>query len=161
MSTDDKNWRALGDLYAAVNEFDSDDNSADEDFVARVRDITDGKGVPVVYDGVGKATFEGSLDCLMPRGMMVSFGNASGAVPPLNLGILSAKGSLYVTRPTLGSYAMERRPYVEMCDDLFGVVQSGAVRIEVNQKYALANAAQAHRDLEDRQTTGSTILIPD
>ena len=136
-------------------------NYADEDFVARVRDITDGTGVPVVYDGVGKATFDGSLDCLMPRGMMVSFGNASGAVPPVNLGTLSAKGSLYVTRPTLASYAVERQPYVEMCDDLFGVIQSGAVHIEVNQEYALADAAQAHRDLEDRKTTGSTILIPD
>ncbi len=131
-----------------------------ENFVERVRDITGGNGVPVVYDGVGKTTFEGSLDCLAPRGMMVSFGNASGPVPPFALGTLTAKGSLYVTRPTLATYVADRASYISMCEELFGVVQSGAIKIEVHQEYALHDTQQAHRDLEARKTTGSTVLIP-
>ena len=129
-----------------------------EDFVARVQEITGGAGVPVVYDGVGKDTFDGSLDCLQPRGMMVSFGNASGAVTDFNPGILSAKGSLYLTRPTLMHYANETDAYRQMTAELFDVVQSGAVNVEVNQTYALRDAAQAHRDLEARKTTGSTVF---
>ena len=131
-----------------------------EDFPARVRELTDGQGVPVVYDSVGKSTFEGSLDCLQPRGLMVSFGNASGAVPPVNLGVLSQKGSLYVTRPTLMTYTATREDLVESANALFGVVKSGAVRIEINQTYPLAEAVQAHLDLEARKTTGSTVLLP-
>jgi len=114
----------------------------------------------VVYDGVGKSTFEGSLDCLQPRGMMVSFGNASGAVPPFNLGLLSQKGSLYVTRPTLMTYTATPEDLVESANALFDVVKSGAVKLEINQTYPLAEAEQAHRDLEARKTTGSTILLP-
>ncbi|MBT5414580.1 MAG: quinone oxidoreductase [Rhodospirillaceae bacterium] len=131
-----------------------------EDFPDRVRELTDGQGVPVVYDGVGKSTFEGSLDCLQPRGMMVSFGNASGAVPPFNLGLLSQKGSLYVTRPTLMTYTATPEDLVESANALFDVVKSGAVKLEINQTYPLAEAEQAHRDLEARKTTGSTILLP-
>jgi NADPH2:quinone reductase len=130
----------------------------DEDVVARVREITDGAGVPVVYDGVGKDTWDISLDCLKPRGMMVSFGNASGSVPEINLGILSAKGSLYVTRPTLMTYTAGSAEMRESAEALFGVVASGAVKIEVNQRFALSDAAEAHRALESRETTGSTIL---
>ncbi len=136
-------------------------NYVAEDFVARVREITEGKRVTVVYDGIGKATFEGSLDCLQPRGMLVSFGNASGAVESFNPGLLSTKGSLYLTRPTLGNYAAERDAYLAMTNELFGLVQAGTVKIEVHQKYPLRDAAQAHRDLEARKTTGSTILIAD
>ena len=132
----------------------------DEDFVAKVKEVTGGKGVPVVYDGVGKATFMKSLDCLAPRGLMASFGNASGAVPPFSILTLSAKGSLYVTRPTLNTYIASREDLVAPAHDLFDVVKSGAVKIEVNQTYALKDAAQAHRDLESRKTTGSTVLIP-
>ena len=129
-----------------------------ENFVERVREITDGAGVPVVYDSVGRDTWEGSLDCLAPLGLMVSFGNASGPVPPVNLGVLSAKGSLFVTRPTLMTYIAKRADLVASANELFEVVRSGAVKIEVNQSYPLAEAAQAHRDLEARKTTGSTIL---
>lgn len=129
-----------------------------ENFVERVKEITDGAGVPVVYDSVGKDTWEGSLDCLAPLGLMVSFGNASGPVPPVNLGVLSAKGSLFVTRPTLMTYIAKRADLVASANELFEVVRSGAVKIEVNQSYPLAEAAQAHRDLEARKTTGSTIL---
>ena len=129
-----------------------------ENFVERVKEITDGAGVPVVYDSVGKDTWDGSLDCLAPLGLMVSFGNASGPVPPVNLGILSAKGSLFVTRPTLMTYIAKRADLVASANELFEVVRSGAVKIEVNQSYPLAEAAQAHRDLEARKTTGSTIL---
>lgn len=132
----------------------------DEDFPARVRELTGGKGVPVVYDGVGKSTFAGSLDCLRPRGMMVSFGNASGAVPPFNLGLLSQKGSLYITRPTLMSYTASHEDLLESANALFDVVKSGAVTLEINQTYPLAEAEQAHRDLEARKTTGSTVLLP-
>ena len=129
-----------------------------ENFVERVKEITDGAGVPVVYDSVGKDTWDGSLDCLAPLGLMVSFGNASGPVPPVNLGVLSAKGSLFVTRPTLMTYIAKRTDLVASANELFEVVRSGAVKIEVNQSYPLAEAAQAHRDLEARKTTGSTIL---
>src|SRR6267142_139192 len=119
-----------------------------------------GTAVPVVYDSVGKDTFTGSLDCLQPRGLMVSFGNSSGAVPPFELAVLSQKGSLYLTRPTLATYAAKRDDLVAVAKDLFDVVLSGKVKIEVNHRYALKDAAQAQRDLEARKTTGSTILIP-
>ena len=135
-------------------------NYNDEDIVARVLEITGGKKVPVVYDSVGKDTFIRSLDCLQPRGLMISFGNASGAVPPMNLGILSAKGSLFITRPTLQSYVAKREELVANANELFDVVTKGIVKIEVNQTYALKDAAQAHRDLESRKTTGSTVLLP-
>ena len=135
-------------------------NYSKENFVEKVKAITGGKGVPVVYDGVGKATWEGSLDCLRPRGLMVTFGNASGPVPPVNLGILSAKGSLYVTRPTLATYIASRAELVERSNALFEVVKSGKVKIETTARYKLADAAQAHRDLESRKTTGSVVLVP-
>jgi len=135
-------------------------NYSTDDFVKRVKDITGGKGVPVVYDSVGKSTWEGSLDCLRPRGLMVSFGNASGPVAPVNLGILASKGSLYVTRPTLATYIAARADLVERSNALFEIVKSGKVKIETTGKYKLADAAQAHRDLESRKTTGSVILVP-
>ena len=131
-----------------------------EDFVDRVKAITKGKGVPVVYDGVGKDTFMGSLDCLSPRGLMVSFGNASGAVPPFNLGVLAQKGSLYLTRPTLFTYTNQREDLVTAARELFAVVKSKKVKISINQTYPLREAAQAHIDLEARKTTGSTVLLP-
>jgi len=131
-----------------------------EDFVARVEEITDGRGVDVVYDSVGQATFMKSLDCLRPMGMMVSFGQSSGNVGPFDLGILSAKGSLFLTRPSLMTYTAKREDLLAHARDLFGVVEKGAVKIEINQTYPLAEAAQAHRDLEGRKTTGSTLLIP-
>jgi NADPH2:quinone reductase len=129
-------------------------------FVEKVKELTGGKGVPVVYDSVGKSTWEGSLDCLRPRGLMVSFGNASGPVAPVNLGILASKGSLYVTRPTLATYIAARADLVERSNALFDIVKSGKVKIETTGKYKLADAAQAHRDLEGRKTTGSVVLIP-
>ncbi len=135
-------------------------NYSKENFVERVKALTGGKGVPVVYDSVGKSTWEGSLDCLRPRGLMVSFGNASGAVAPVNLGILSTKGSLYVTRPTLGTYIVARAELVQRSNDLFDMVKSGKVKIETTGRYKLADAAQAHRDLEGRKTTGSIVLLP-
>lgn len=135
-------------------------NYATENFAARVREITEGRGVPVVYDGVGAATFEGSLDSLSPRGMLVSFGNASGAIPPFAPGILSAKGSLFFTRPTLGHYTATRAELLESAAAFFDVVVRGLVRVEVGQHYPLADAAQAHRDLEARRTTGATMLKP-
>jgi NADPH2:quinone reductase len=135
-------------------------NYSTEKFVDKVKEITGGKGVPVVYDSVGKSTWEGSLDCLQPRGLMVSFGNASGPVAPVNLGILSQKGSLYVTRPTLATYIAARKDLVERSNALFDIVKSGKVKIETTGKYKLADAAQAHRDLESRKTTGSVILVP-
>jgi NADPH2:quinone reductase len=135
-------------------------NYSTEDFAKRVKEITGGKGVPVVYDSVGKSTWEGSLDCLRPRGLMVSFGNASGPVAPVNLGILATKGSLYVTRPTLGTHIASRADLVERSNALFDVVKSGKVKIETSKTYKLADAAQAHRDLEARKTTGSVILVP-
>ena len=131
-----------------------------ENFVERVKEITGGKGVPVVYDSVGKLTFMGSLDCLQPMGMMVSFGNASGPVDSFAPGILQQKGSLYLTRPTLNTYAAKREDLVAIANDLFDVVKSGKVKIEIAQRYALKDAAQAHRDLEARKTTGSTVLVP-
>ena len=135
-------------------------NYSTENFTQRVRDITGGEGVPVVYDGVGKDTFMGSLDCLRPLGLMVSYGNASGPVPPLDLILLSQKGSLFITRPTIMSYTAKRSDLEALGAELFEVVGSGKVRIEINQTYPLAEAAQAHRDLEARLTTGSTILLP-
>jgi len=131
-----------------------------EDFTERTREITDGRGVDVVYDSVGQATFMKSLDCLRPMGMMVSFGQSSGLVAPFNPGILSAKGSLFLTRPTLMTYTARRDDLLEHAHDLFEVVQSGAVKIEVRQTYALSEAARAHADLEARKTSGSTILLP-
>jgi NADPH2:quinone reductase len=131
-----------------------------EDFVAKVNEITGGKKVPIVYDGVGKDTFMKSLDCLQARGLMVSFGNASGPVGPTDLGILAAKGSLYVTRPTLMSYVGKRDELLAASRELFDVVLAGKVKIGPRQTYALKDAAQAHRDLEGRKTTGSTILVP-
>ena len=133
---------------------------AKEDFVARVKDITGGRGVKVVYDSVGKDTFDRSLDCLQPFGLMASFGNASGPVPPFAPGILGAKGSLYVTRQTLFTHIATREATQQMADDLFAVVGSGAVKIRIDQRYALTEVAQAHRDLEARKTTGSTVLMP-
>jgi NADPH2:quinone reductase len=132
----------------------------EEDFVARVQEITDGKGVDVVYDSVGQSTFMKSLDCLRPLGMMVTFGQASGPIPPFELGILAAKGSLFITRPTLMTYTAKHKDLLEHANDLFSVVKSGAVKIKVRQSYPLSEAAQAHRDLEARKTTGSTILLP-
>ena len=135
-------------------------NYTKEDFVARVCEITGGKKVPIVYDGVGKDTFMKSLDCLQGRGLMVSFGNASGPVGPTDLGILAAKGSLYVTRPTLMSYVGKREELVAASKELFDLVLAGKVKITPRQSYALKDAAQAHRDLEGRKTTGSTVLVP-
>lgn len=135
-------------------------NYRETDFVKAVADITGGRKCDVVYDSVGKDTFEGSLDCLKPRGMMVSFGQSSGAVPPVNIGILSQKGSLYLTRPTLFAYIATRPELEASAAALFEVVRSGAVKIRINQRYPLAEAAQAHRDLEGRKTTGTTVLIP-
>jgi NADPH2:quinone reductase len=131
-----------------------------ENVAARVREITGGKGVPVVYDSVGQATFNSSLDALAPRGMLVSFGQSSGKIPPVDLGILSQKGSLYVTRPTLITYTAERTDLLATAKELFEVVQSGAVRIQINQRFPLREAAEAHRALESRRTTGSTLLLP-
>jgi NADPH2:quinone reductase len=131
-----------------------------ENFAARVMDITGSAGVAVVYDSVGKDTFEGSLDCLRPLGMMVSFGNASGPVPPFEPGILAAKGSLFFTRPTLMTYTAKPEDLQAMARELLEVVEAGHVRISVNQTYALKDAAQAHTDLEARKTTGSTVLVP-
>jgi len=131
-----------------------------EDFVARVKELTGGRGVPVVYDSVGRSTWEGSLECLRPRGLMVSFGNASGAVPPVNLGVLAAKGSLYVTRPTLYTYIATREELEQTAASLFEVVRAGKVTIQIGGRYRLAEAAQAHRDLEARRTTGSLVLLP-
>ena len=134
-------------------------NYATEDFVARVAEITGGKKCNVVYDGVGKDTFLKSLDCARPLGTVVIFGNASGAVPPFDLGQLAVKGSLFVTRPMLASYTGTRDDLVATANDLFDVVARGIVKIEINQTYALKDAGEAHRDLEARKTTGSTVLI--
>lgn len=131
-----------------------------EDFVARVKEITDGRGVDVVYDSVGQATFLQSLDCLRPMAMMVSFGQASGKIAPFDLSILAAKGSLFLTRPSLMTYTARREDLLAHARDLFEVVEKGVVKVEINQTYALAEAAQAHRDLEARKTKGSSILIP-
>ncbi|TNE35665.1 MAG: quinone oxidoreductase [Alphaproteobacteria bacterium] len=130
----------------------------EEDFAERVKEITDGKGVPVVYDAIGKDTFEKSLDCLSPRGLMVSFGNSSGSVTGVNLGILTAKGSVYVTRPSLVTYTSTRAELEQSAGDLINLVSSGAIKVNVNQTYALEDARTAHRDLEARKTAGSTIF---
>ena len=131
-----------------------------ENFVEKVNDFSGGKGVHVVYDSVGQATFMQSLDCLRPKGMMVSFGQASGPIEPVNTGLLAAKGSLFLTRPMLMTYTAKREDLLEHAKDLFDVVMKGKVTVDVRQRYPLAEAARAHRDLEDRKTTGSTILVP-
>ncbi|MBA1146799.1 quinone oxidoreductase [Ectothiorhodospiraceae bacterium WFHF3C12] len=131
-----------------------------EDFVERVKSITEGEGVDVVYDSVGQATFMKSLDCLKPFGLMASFGQSSGNVDPLNIGLLAQKGSLFLTRPTLFTYTAKRADLLDTAADLFEVVNSGAVKVEVKQRFALKEAAEAHRALEGRQTTGSTVLMP-
>jgi NADPH:quinone reductase len=135
-------------------------NSSTEDVAKRVREETKGKGVPVVYDGVGQATLMASLDSLQPRGLLVSFGNASGPVKNFDLGLLAAKGSLYITRPTLFSYTSTDKDFRTTAEDLVAVVASGKVKVPVNQHYALADAVQAHLDLEARKTTGTTVLVP-
>jgi NADPH2:quinone reductase len=131
-----------------------------EDFVARVDEITGGTGVRVVYDSVGKETFDGSLDCLAPLGLMVSFGNSSGPVPPVSPLVLSQKGSLFLTRPTLMAYTARREDLLATAADLFSVIRSGAVKVRIGATYPLKDAAAAHRALESRRTTGSTVLIP-
>jgi NADPH2:quinone reductase len=135
-------------------------NYKTENFVERVKEITNGAKVPVVYDSVGKDTFIGSLDCLQPLGMMVSFGNSSGPVAPFSLTELASRGSLYLTRPTLGTYAGRRADLEAMAANLFQMVSSGKIKIDISQRYPLADAARAHQDLEARKTTGSTILLP-
>ena len=134
-------------------------NYREENFVQRVREISAGKGVPVVYDSVGAATFEGSLDCLAPRGMLISFGNASGAVGPFVPGLLAQKGSLFLTRPTLGHYTITREELDACANAYFEVVLRGAVKPRVDQRFALADAAKAHQALESRSTTGGTVLV--
>lgn len=131
-----------------------------EDFTARIKELTDGQGVDVVYDSVGKTTFTASLDCLRPMGMMVSFGQASGPLEPLETGILAQKGALFLTRPTLMVYTAKRQDLLEHAWDLFEVIQKGVVKIDVHQTYPLSEVAQAHRDLEGRKTTGKTLLLP-
>jgi NADPH:quinone reductase len=145
---------------AKAHGYDHVINYRDEDFVARVMEITDGKKCDVVYDSVGKDTFEGSLDCLQLRGTFVSFGQSSGPIPPFNIGILSQKGSLYATRPTLFQYIATRAELEASAGALFDVVKSGVVKLNVNQQYKLEDAAQAHADLEGRKTTGATVLVP-
>lgn len=140
--------------------FDHVINYRSEDFVERVREITGGRMCDVVYDSVGKDTFPASLDCLRPLGTFVSFGQSSGPIPPFNLAILSQKGSLFATRPTLFTYIAKREDLESAAGNLFDVVSSGAVKIEVNQRYSLKDAAHAHADLEGRRTTGATILLP-
>jgi NADPH:quinone reductase len=131
-----------------------------ENFVDRVKEITGGKGVPVVYDAVGKDTFPASLDCIAPRGMFVSFGNASGPIAAFNIGILAQKGSLYACRPTLATYTAKRADLLAMANELFALVRSGKIKADVRQEFPLAQAADAHRALESRKTTGATLLIP-
>ena len=131
-----------------------------ENFVERVRELTGGAKCPVVFDSVGKDTWEGSLDCLQPRGLMVSFGNSSGAVTGVNLGILAQKGSLFVTRPTLATHVVPRRRLEESADELFDLMLRGQIAVEIDARYPLADAARAHADLQGRKTTGSTVLLP-
>ena len=131
-----------------------------EDFAARVRELTNGAGIPVVYDSVGKTTFDGSLACLRPRGILVLYGGSSGAVPPFDLIQLSARGSLYITRPTLKDYTATRQELVQRSGDVLGWVADGSLKLRLEHSYALADAAQAHRDLESRKTTGKLLLIP-
>lgn len=135
-------------------------NTRKDDWVHRVREITKGEGVPVVYDSIGKDSWNGSLDCLAVRGLMVSFGNSSGAVPAFEPGILSGKGSLYLTRPTLFHYTRTAAELQQTADDLFAVLASGAVKVTVHQRFKLADAAKAHEALHSRATTGATILVP-
>ena len=135
-------------------------NYRSEDFVARVKALTDGRGVKAVYDSVGADTFMKSLDCLQPFGLIATYGNASGKVPPLDIGVLAAKGSLYVTRPTLFTHIATRERTQQMADDLFGMVTSGQVKLRIDQRYPLDQVAQSHRDLEARATTGSSVLLP-
>lgn len=134
--------------------------STREDVAKRVREITGGAGVPVVYDSVGKETFVNSLDCLKPRGLMVSFGNSSGKVDPVDLGLLTQKGSLYLTRPTLATYTATRPDLEATARDVFEVIRSGTVKVEIRHTYPLAEAAQVHRDLEGRKTVGSIVMLP-
>ncbi|HSV28518.1 MAG TPA: quinone oxidoreductase [Candidatus Omnitrophota bacterium] len=131
-----------------------------EDFVVRTRALTDGRGVDVVYDSVGAQTFMGSLDCLRPLGMLVAFGQSSGKVPPFDAGLLGQKGSLFLTRPSLFDYTAARQDLVSTAMELFDMVKRGFIKVEINHTYALADAAQAHRDLENRKTTGSSLLLP-
>ncbi|WP_026060175.1 quinone oxidoreductase family protein [Pseudaminobacter salicylatoxidans] len=145
---------------ATAHGFDHVINYRQQDFVERVREITGGKLCDVVYDSVGKDTFPGSLDCLRPRGMFVSFGQSSGPIPPFNMALLSQKGSLYATRPTLFTYTSRREELEASANALFDVVSRGVVTVQINQRYPLGEVAQAHRDLEGRKTTGTTILIP-
>jgi NADPH2:quinone reductase len=145
---------------ASANGYDHVINYRTEDFVERVREITGGKGADVVYDSVGKDTFPGSLDCLRPRGLWASFGQSSGPIEPFNIGILSQKGSLYATRPTLFTYIATRPELEVSASALFDMVSRGVVKIDINQRYPLAEAAQAHSDLEGRKTTGTTVLLP-
>ncbi len=132
-----------------------------QDFVQQVKEITSGRGVDVVYDSVGKATFEKSLDCIRPLGMLVSFGQSSGPIPPFDLGLLASNGSLFLTRPSLMTYTSQRKDLLNHAKDLFAVVQSGTVKERINKVYPLSKVAEAHRDLESRATAGSVILIPD
>ena len=143
---------------AKKNGCDHPINYRREDFVARVNDITGGKKLPVVYDSVGKDTFYKSLDCLAPLGLIASFGQSSGAIGPVDIGILAPKGSLYLTRPTLNNYTATREDLMTAAGELFDVVQKGAVKLAINQTYPLRDAAKAHRDLQDRKTTGSTVF---
>jgi NADPH2:quinone reductase len=145
---------------AKAHGFDHVINYREQDFVEEVKKITGGGLCDVVYDSVGKDTFEGSLNCLKPLGLLALFGQSSGPVPPFNLGVLAQKGSLYITRPTLFTYNAKREDLEKSAKALFDVVKSGAVKIEVKQRYKLAEAAQAHRDLEARKTTGVTVLTP-
>ena len=154
VGSEDKMELARNNGYAHVL------NTRREDWVSRVRELTGGAGVPVVYDSVGKDTWSGSLDCLAVRGMMVSFGNASGAVPAFDPSILNAKGSLYLTRPSLFHYTRSAEELQQTADDLFAVLQSGAVKIAVNQRFRLAEARAAHEALQSRSTTGATVLMP-
>jgi NADPH2:quinone reductase len=134
--------------------------STREDIAKRVREITGGVGVPVVYDSVGKDTFLSSLDCLRPLGMMVSFGNSSGKVTPFDIGILAQKGSLYLSRPTLATYTATRKDLEATAHELFDVIQQGKVKVEIRQTYPLAEAERVHRDLEGRRTVGSIVMLP-
>ena len=154
VSSDDKAAIAKKHGYKHVIVYSRDD------FVAKVKEITKGKGVPVVYDGVGKDTWPKSLDCLSVRGLMISFGNASGPLPPINSGDLNSRGSLYFTRPTMGHYTATR-PDLELSSGrVISAIKSGKLKIRINQTYALKDAAQAHRDLQERKTTGSILLLP-
>jgi NADPH2:quinone reductase len=135
-------------------------NYAKENFVERVKELTGGAKVPVVYDGVGRDTWEGSLDCLQPRGLMVSFGNASGAVTGVNVGILAAKGSLFLTRPTLMTHIVPRARLEESSAELFDLMARGRIKVDIEQRYPLADAARAHVELAARRTTGSSVLLP-